>query len=135
MAATKTILKKTTHEVVVRIIATADGDTSTITLATDCKMPNETLKGTQKVYITAVHHNTANDIKVVRGGVTVGHYFFSDSWLDSKWAIVDQAASDLVVTFSGPGMLIVQLKKADGYNTPIEDASFGSYDNPTVVGS
>lgn len=135
MAAVKTILKKTAHEVVVRITATASGDASTITLNDDCKMPNETLKAEQKVFIVALHHSTANDIKVVRGTVTVGHYFFSDSWLDSKWAIVDEADKNLVVSFTGPGMLILQLKKADGYNTPFEDASFGSYDNPTVVGS
>lgn len=135
MAVVKTILKRTNHEVVVRVIGSGDGGTTTISLADDVKMPNETLKETQKVYITALHHSTPNDIKLVRGTTTVSHLWFADSWLDSKWAITDESDKDIVVTLSGPGMLVMQLKKADGYNNPIETASFGPYDNPNVVGS
>jgi hypothetical protein len=48
--------------------------------------------------------------------------------------IVHMENKDLRLTFDGPGHCIIQLRK-EGWATKIEPASFGSYDNPNVVGS
>jgi membrane-associated PAP2 superfamily phosphatase len=135
MAATKTITKLTTTDSIVRIVATAAADTSTIDLQTDLKMANETLAANQSVYITAVLTSTNDSIKLVRNAVTVADLYGSNQFLEAEWALTDQPTSDIVVTFAGPGTVIMHLKKVAGYNTPFETASYGSYDDPTAVGS
>lgn len=137
MAAVKTVLKKTTNKVVIRVIATTSEDTATIDLQTDCKMPNETLSGTQRVNIIYSQWSSATNIKLQRGDpvITVANYFGTGVNEIPQFSIVDQNDQDIVVTFGGAGMLMVELTKVDGFNTPIEDASFGGGDDPTVVGS
>jgi hypothetical protein len=137
MAAVKTVLKKTTNKVVVRITATASADTATIDLQTDCKMTNETLTGTQRVNIVFTSWSSASDIKLTRNdpAITVAHYFGTGSNEIPQFTIVDQNDQDIVVTFGGAGMIMLELTKVEGFNTPIEDAQFGGADNPTVVGA
>lgn len=135
MAATKTVTKLTTTDAIVRIVATAAADTSTIDLSTDLKMTNETLATDQSVYVTAVLTSTNDSVKLVRNAVTVADLYGSNQFLEAEWALVDQSTHDIVVTFAGPGTIIMHLKKVAGYNTPFETASFGSYDNPNAVGS
>lgn len=136
MSAVKSVLKKTTNKVVVRLIATSPNDTATIDLQTDCKMPNETLSGTQRVNIIYSQWSTGTDIKVERGdpAITVARYFGTGTNEIPQFSIVDQNDGDIVVTFAGPGMLMLELTKVEGFNTPIEDASFGGGDDPTKVG-
>lgn len=134
MAAVKTITKLTTNDAIVRITATADADTATIDISDDLKMTNETI-GTPTVYVAAICHQTAANIKLTRNSVVVGHYFLNGVIESNDFAISDQATHDIVVTFGGAGMIILHLKKVSGYNTPFEPATFGSYDNPNAVGS
>jgi len=46
-----------------------------------------------------------------------------------------QNTEDLVVTFSGVGQLYIKLRKASGYLTQVENATYGSYDDPSRVGA
>jgi hypothetical protein len=137
MAAVKSVLKKTTNKVVVRITATAASDTATIDLQTDCKMTHETLGATQRVNIGFAQWTSLADIKVQRGdpAVTVAHYFGTGYNEMPQFTIVDQNDSDIVVTFGGAGMLLLELTKVEGFNTPIEEAQFGGADDPTQVGA
>jgi hypothetical protein len=136
MAATKTVTKKTNKDANVRIIATAASDTSTISLATDLKLTNEVTSGlTQKVIITQVAFTSSSSITVTRNSVVVATYHGTGSFVDSEFVVIDEPASDIVVTFAGAGMINLKLKKFDGYTDPIETGAFGIKDNPAVVGS
>jgi len=136
MAATKTVTKKTNQDAHVRIIATANADTSTISLATDLKLANEvTASLTQKVIITQVAFTSSSNITLTRNGVVVANYHGTGSFVDSEFVIIDEPTSDIVVTFAGAGMINLKLKKIDGYTDPIETGAFGIKDNPAVVGS
>jgi len=42
---------------------------------------------------------------------------------------------DLDITFEGVGQLYIKLRKVSGYLQQIEDATYGSYDDPTRVGA
>jgi hypothetical protein len=138
MAAVKTVLKKTTNKVIVRITATTAADTATIDLQTDCKMPNETLVAgadSQLVNIAEVFWTTSSSVSVVRSGVLVGDFHGGGEIVEANRAITDQQSKDIVVTFAGPGTIMLVLSKVGGFNTPIEDAQFGGGDDPTAVGS
>jgi hypothetical protein len=135
MAATKTVTKKTNKDAIVRIVATAANDTSTIDLQTDLKLTNETLGAAQKVYISAAYFSTAANVSLTRNSVVVANYFGGGDHIDAEWVLTDQETHDIVVTFGGAGMILLHLKKIDGYNDPIETAAFGIYDDETVVGS
>jgi hypothetical protein len=135
MAATKTVIKKTNKDAIIRIVATANSDTSTIDLQTDLKLTNETLGANQKVYVTAAFFSTASNVSLTRNSVVVANYFGGGDHIDSEWVLTDQETHDIVVTFGGAGMILLHLKKIDGYNDPIETEAFGIKDNPAVVGS
>jgi hypothetical protein len=138
MAAVKTVLKKTTNKVIVRITATAAADTATIDLQTDCKMTNETLVAgadSQLVNIAEVFWTTDSSVKLERNGVLVGDFHGGGQIVEAEWVITDQQSKDIVVTFAGAGTIMLVLSKVAGFNTPIEDAQFGGGDNPTAVGS
>ena len=134
MAAVKSVLKKTTNKVTVRITATTASDTATIDLQTDCKMTNETLGDTQAVNISLAAY-CGTSAKLVRNAVTVADFIGNGTHEVPQFAITDQNTHDIVVTFGGAGTLFLELTKVSGFNTPIEDASFGGGDNPTAVGS
>lgn len=138
MAAVKTVLKKTTNKVIVRVTATTAADSATIDLQTDCKLTNETLVAgadSQLVNISKVFWSTGTDVKLERNEVLVSHFFGGGVVDESDWVIADQQSKDIVITFSGPGTIMLLLSKVAGFNTPIEDAQFGGGDNPTAVGS
>lgn len=133
MAAVTTVLKKTSHDAVVRVTATAGADTATIAL-TSLAATNETT-GTPAVHIARVYHAQTGDatVNVTRDSVLVGSFVgYGDV---ENWAITDQEAEDLDITFGSAGMIILHLKKVGGYNSPIEYAEFGAYDDPAAVGS
>jgi hypothetical protein len=135
MAATKTVTKLTTTDAIVRVVATTAADNATIDLQTDLKMANETLGANQSVYITAVLSSTNDSIKVQRNSVTVADLYGTNQFLEAEWALTDQSTHDIILTFAGPGTIMMHLKKVSGYNTPFEPEQFGSYDNPNAVGS
>lgn len=135
MAATKTILKLTTTDAIVRIVATQASDEATIDLSTDLKMTNETLAENQTVYVTSICHQTGTNLKLTRNSKTVGQYFSRGTIDSADFVLTDEATHDITATFAGEGMVILRLRKVSGYNTPFEPATFGAYDNPTQVGS
>lgn len=138
MAAVKTVLKKTTNKVVVRITATTAADTATIDLQTDCKMPNETLVAgadSQLVNISEIFWTTSASVKVERNGVLISDLHGGGEMVESSYVQTDQQSKDIVVTFAGAGTIMLVLSKVAGFNTPIEEAQFGGGDDPTAVGS
>jgi hypothetical protein len=138
MAAVKTVLKKTTNKVIVRITATTASDTATIDLQTDCKMTNETLVAgadSQLVNIAEVFWSTSSSVKVERNAVLIGDFHGGGEIAEAEWVMSDQQSKDIVVTFAGAGTIMLVLSKVGGFNTPIEEAQFGGGDNPAAVGS
>ena len=135
MAATKTVLKNTAYDAIVRIVATAASDTSTIDLQTDLKMANETIGATQTVYISGIAGSSSASTVVARNAVTQYVLDGNGQLLEAEWASKDQATSDIDVTFGAAGMVLLHLKKVNGYNNPVETPTFGAYDNETAVGS
>jgi len=133
MAAVTTILKKTSHDAVVRVTATTGSDTDTIAL-TDLAVTNETT-GTPEVHIARVYHAQAGDqiVNITRNSVTVGSFVGYGDF--EGYALTDEPTEDITVTFGAAGMIILHLKKVGGYNNPIEYAQFGAYDDPAAVGS
>jgi hypothetical protein len=138
MAATKTVLRVNNNRAIVRIVGTAGGDTSTITLNSDLVGSGDALTsgGTPTAYVTRVKTSSANSVTLVRNGVTVGAFYGSDVIEESDWVLTDQATSDIVVTFvGGAGMVILELTKVSGYSPKFEAGSFGGGDNIAAVGS
>lgn len=139
MAVTKTILKKTHQEAVVKVAGTAAA--ATISLASDLLPTGQILEvaGTPAVNIVGVSWTgaTLGIITIVRGGVTVmtlqsdaaGNLDFSGQMM-----IPDTIGntSDIVVTISGAqAECWLRLRKVAGYQTTIQPEQFGSYDDPT----
>lgn len=135
MAVTKTVLKNTAYDAIVRVVATAANDTSTITLNSDLKMADETLGASQVVYISAAKYSSASNVTVARNSVTQYAFFGDGQILDAEWVSKENPTNDIVVTFGGAGMVILHLKKVSGYNNPVETAIYGAHDDQTAVGS
>lgn len=137
MAATKTVVRNNINKCLIRIVATAGGDTSTVDIDTDCLGSFEALSGgTVGVTIAKVKCSTANSITLVRNGVTVGAFYGSDIIDESDWVLSDQSTHDIVVNFvSGAGMVLLELTKASGFSPKFEPGSFGGDDNINAVGS
>jgi hypothetical protein len=138
MAVTKTVVRNNINKCLIRIVGTAGSDTSTVDLDVDCLGSFEALTagGTVKVNIAKVKTSSANSITLVRNGVTVAAFYGSDNIEESDWVLTDQNVSDIVVTFAaGPGMILLELTKAEGFSPKFESASFGGDDNINAVGS
>ena len=124
MAVTKTILKLTNTEAIIKVTGIAT-DTTTISLATDLLSGTEIVSGTPKVNIAAMvcYGIPGGYATVARGGVTVlnavndglqmidltGHPFVPDTTGNT---------SDIVVTINTQQCQVyVYLKKVAGYKT------------------
>jgi hypothetical protein len=130
MAATKTVLRLTNNSAIVRIVATAASDTATISLATDLKMTNET-QSSPTATIPAVFYSTGSNVTLTRNSVVVGNFYGNGEFEDPEMCLVDQASSDIVVTFAAAGTAIVKIRKTSGYTSPFQPEQFGAYDDPT----
>lgn len=143
MALTKTILKMTETETVIKV-AGAVG-TATIDLQTDLVDTNQAVSGaTQTVTIIGVRWNgdMANVISVTRNGTRVltlptdtGDYIAFDG--QEMPPENTEAASDIVIGQTGTGQieLYLKLRKVSGYAPKVETAQFSVYDNVNTVGS
>ena len=141
MAVTKTIIKNTNQETIVKVGGTAGS--ATISLATDCLASTQSLDGaTQTVDIVTAQSNglLTSAITIVRNSVAImafapensGTFNFEGNGLRDTV----QNTKDIVVTISGAeAHIYLTLRKVGGYATKVETAQFGSYDNPAVVGS
>jgi hypothetical protein len=141
MAVTKTIIKNTNQETIVKVGGTAGS--ATISLATDCLATTQALDGaTQTVDIVSAQTtgllNSA--ITVVRNSVAILAFAPENSGIfnyeGNGFRDNVQNTKDIVVTVSGAeAHIYLTLRKIGGYASTVETAQFGSYDNNTVVGS
>jgi hypothetical protein len=141
MAVTKTIIKNTNNETIVKVSGTAAS--ATIALATDCLAATQALDGaTQTVDIVScqVTGLLTSAITIVRNSVPVLAFAGENS------AIFDyegqgfrenvQNTKDLVVTISGAeAHIYITLRKIGGYVSKVETAAYGAYDDETRVGA
>jgi hypothetical protein len=142
MAVTKSIIKQSDTEAVVKIAGSAGN--ATIDLDVDLLLGSQALDGaTQTVSITGVSWTgeVAALIVVDRNSVRVmtlntggsGMLFFDGQTLPPENT---NSTSDIVVTISGGiGEVWLKLRKVAGYKSKIEDWKYGSYDDPTRIGA
>jgi len=142
MAVTKTILKNTNNETVVKIAGTAAS--TTIDLQTDLLASTQALDGaTQTVNIAGVQwvglsaatvtitRNSVNVLTLPGGGADYMEFAAGNGFVDTV-----ENTSDIVVTIAGAeAQCYLVLRKVGGYATKVETAVFGAYDNQTTVGS
>lgn len=139
MAVTKTVLKKTQLESIVKVAGTAAA--ATIDLDVDLVADSEAAgtSGTQRVNIVGVVWTGASGgvITITRNSVVImtlqaapfGVIDFSGQQMISDSIENDE---DVVVTISGAqAECWLRLRKVAGYNTKIQPEQFGSYDDPT----
>jgi hypothetical protein len=119
MAISKYISKLNHIEGVIKVVNDVAGAASTtITLNSDLLKGNETLSGTPKVNLSAVEAAIANNGKVTitRGGKVVGLYFENTNQILNVYgADSENNTSDLTVSFTGEGMVIIRLLKLEGF--------------------
>jgi len=142
MAVVKTILKNTNQESIVKIAGTAAA--ATITLGTDLVASTQAVDGaTQTVNIIGLVWTGAAEgvIQITRNSVVVftlqsnaaGALDFAGQQMIPDTI---ENTQDVVVTISGAqAECWIRLRKIGGYVTKVEDATYGSYDDPTRVGA
>jgi hypothetical protein len=138
MAATKTVLRVNNNRAIVRIVGTAGGDTSTITLNSDLVGTGDALTagGTPTANIAMIKCSTANHIHVTRNSVQVATIYGTDTIDQPEFVLADQNTFDIVVSFQGgAGMVLLDITKVAGYSPKFESAQFGGGDNIANVGS
>ena len=136
MAIVKTVLAKDNRKAIVRVTATGTNENVTIDIDSDLKLTNETITTSAlKVAIQKIEYSceAAKDITVVRNSVLVATVHPGAPKIETS--IQDEGNQDIVVTFSGKGMILLHLSKMGGFNDPVETPEFGAYDDQTAVGS
>lgn len=124
MAVQKTIIKNENMRAVVHLIGTEAGDSSTIAL-TELLNSHQTSSGTTSltVNIANAQCNVASSIIIRRGNSTgtIVLYMFAESEFPGGQQIPALAinnTSSIHVSWSQPGMLILDLRKIAGYESP-----------------
>lgn len=142
MAVVKSILKNVAQEAVVKVSGTSGN--ATIALATDLLSVGQALDGaTQSAVIVGVTWTGAigGIITITRNDVVVMTLQANAAgFLDfgGQCMVPDStgADSDIVVAISGAqASCWSRVRKTGGYKTMVEDATYGSYDDPTRVGA
>lgn len=142
MAVTKTVMKNTHQEAIIKVAGTAAS--ATIDLSADLVAAGQVLNGvTQAVNIVGVMWSgaTLGQIQILRNSIVVKtmttdtadyHDYSGQDMIPES----TENTSDIVVTISGAqAECWIKLRKVSGYKTTIEPEQFGSYDNPAVSGS
>lgn len=141
MAVTKTILKNTNLETIVKVGGTSGS--STITLNTDCLAGSQELDGgTQTAVITGymVSGVLTSAITITRNAQPLIAFAPENSGvLDFQgqgFADTTNSTSDLVVTIGATeAHVFIKIRKVSGYKPKVETATFGGGDNPAVAGA
>jgi hypothetical protein len=142
MAVTKTVLKNTNQESVVKVAGTAAA--ATIDISVDLLASTQALDGaTQTVNIIGLVWTGATDgiITITRNSVVITTLQANAAgmlYFDGQSMIPDtiQNTSDIVVTISGAqAECWIRLRKVGGFASKVETAVFGAYDDQTAVGS
>jgi len=141
MAVTKTIIKNTNQETIVKVGGTAGS--ATIALATDCLASTQALDGatqTADIVTCQVTGLLTSAVTIVRNSVPVlafapeNNGLFDFEGQGHRDSI--ENTKDLVVTISGAeAHIYITLRKIGGYATKVEPATYGSYDDTTRVGA
>lgn len=140
MAAEKSFLKLSTQEVVLKVAGTAGSQT--VTMAELATTSQEAV-GPYVVNIVGVTWtgSSAGVITIARGGTTImtlqstpsGSIDFGGQTLPAEST---KNTDPIVVTISGgQAECWIRLRKTSGYSSKIEPYAYGSYDDPTKVGS
>ena len=140
MAVIKTILKKAKHEVVVKFQNdSGTNQTSSFDLDVDALLSTEVVEGTVKVNIIEIHwaglasshfHLERNSVKIFAAQGSDADQFIFSGFVDGV-----QNTSDLTISMNGEIYVYVVLRKNSGFESKIETAEFGSYDDNTARGS
>jgi hypothetical protein len=142
MAVTKTILKNTNQETIVKVAGTAAS--ATIDLQTDCLAAAQALDGaTQTVNIVGFQFTglASSTITIARNGTNIttlsseGHDSIEFA-AGNGFSDTIENTSDIVVSIAGAeAQIYLTLRKVGGYATKVENATYGAYDDPTRVGA
>jgi hypothetical protein len=142
MAVTKTILKNTNQETIIKIAGTAAS--ATIDLQTDCLAATQALAGsTQTVNIVGFQFTglASSTITITRGATNIttvsaeGHDSVEFA-AGNGFADTIGNTDDIVVAIGGAeAQVYLTLRKVGGYATKVETAVYGAYDDQTQVGS
>lgn len=139
----KVIIRNTHQETVVKVYGAA-GVTETITLATDLLHSAQALDGaTQTATITGVNWtgDTNGVITISRNSARImtlqanaaGMLFFEGQAMPPDNV---NPTHNIVVAITGAASECwIKIRKVSGYASKIETATFGAYDNETLVGS
>lgn len=141
MAVTKTILKLTEADAVVKVAGT--GAAATITLDTDLLSSTQEVSGDPSVTISGLQWTGATNgiAEVKRGDVVIATLQANAAGaleMNGQTMIPDAIGStdDITVTISGAqAECWLRLKKTGGYKSKVENAIYGHYDDPTRVGA
>ena len=142
MAVTKTVLKKTHQEAVVKVAGTAAA--ATIDLGVDLLPAGQSLDGaTQTVNLVGLQYCglATSTITITRNSVnilTLGAEGEGAIEFAAGAGFVDtiENTEDIVVTIGGAeAQAYLILRKVGGYVTKVENATYGSYDDETRVGA
>lgn len=143
MAITKTVLKASEAEAVVKITGVS-GDTATITLDSDILAASQvTTDGDQTVYITGLQWTgaVAGVATITRNNVIIATLNAGAAGaldMGGQTMIPDsiESTSNVVVSISGGQTEVwLRLKKVDGYRSKVEYGPYGSYDDVTEIGA
>jgi hypothetical protein len=120
MAITKYIQKNTHLDAVVKVVNEGGGASTTIGLLTDLLKNNETQRPgvTPRVNVSSMELSIAagSKLTISRGGVTTTMLFSETESLTNEFSADSQGNDqDIVVTFTGEGMLSLRLLKVAGY--------------------
>ena len=136
-----TVLKNTNQEAIVKI---SEVGSETIDLQTTILAATQALDGaTQTVNIAGIEYTglAGSTITIVRNGVNVvtiaaeGHDYVSYA-AGAGFVETTQNTSDIAVTIAGANaQCYLTLRKAGGYATKVEYATYGAYDDETRVGA
>jgi hypothetical protein len=140
MAVIKTILKKAKHEVVVKFTNdTGTNQTSTFDLDIDALLSTEVVEGTVKVNIIEIHwaglanshfHLERNSVKIFAAQGSDADQFIFSGFVDGI-----QNTQDITISMNGEIYVYIVLRKNSGFESKIETAQFGEYDDNTARGS
>jgi hypothetical protein len=140
MAVTKTILKKSKNEVVVKFANTGGtNQTATFDLDVDALLSTEVIEGTVKINIVAITFTGVNgsSFSLSRDGLGIfaapcdqPDQFYFDGWVDGI-----NNTHDIVCTMTEESYVYLTLRKSSGFETKLELSRFGSYDDPNARGS
>jgi hypothetical protein len=141
MAVTKTVLKLTERDAVVKVAG--DAGSATIALATDLLKSTEVINGVADVAISGIQWTGSADatIEIVRNGVTImtltgASIGFLEMQGQSMVPDDIESDQDIIITTTGAAAEVwIRLKKVSGYLSKIETSVFSVYDDINAVGS